>query len=343
MTFADAPVPDDIAEAAGAPRYPGRVARVDRDSCELLTAQGAVRARYGAAVRRAALTDRRSTACVGDWVAAHTLPDGQVEVDEILPRRTEVVRDSAAADSAGQVLAANVDVVLVVEPAVPGISLGRIERLLALAWASGARPLVVITKADLAEIDLEAVAAVAPGAQVVAVSAATGVGLEDLELAPGETAVLLGRSGAGKSTLVNALAGRDVMTVQAVRAADGRGRHTTVHRELLPLRSGAMIIDTPGLRSIGLSQPDGVEQVFEEIQALAQDCRFADCTHGVEPGCAVLDAVAQGTLPARRLESWRRLQREQAYAARRVDARLRAEEARRWKTISKAARRLSRP
>jgi len=280
---------------------------------------------------------------VGDWVAIDTGP--QPEVRAVLPRRTSIVRAGVSPGiSHGQVLAANVDLVYLAEPAVPSIDLGRIERLLALAWESGAVPVVVITKADLAEVDLAAVAAAAPGAEVVLVSSVTGAGLDDVRLPPGRTAVVLGRSGAGKSTLVNALAGVDVMATQDIREADGRGRHTTVHRELLLLPDGGLIIDTPGLRSVGLyDAAEGLAQVFSDIEELATQCRFVDCAHDTEPGCAVTAAVASGEVPERRLASWRKLQREATWMASRTDARMRAEQTRQWKVMSKAMRNTNRP
>lgn len=203
-----------------------RVTRVDRGACDVLTDDGEARANYSGALKRAAHEDPVALPCVGDWVAI----DG--DVVKVLPRRTAIVRAGVAPGaSLGQVLAANVDVVYIAEPAVPEVDLGRVERFLALAWESGAAPVVVITKADLAHVDLAAVEAVSPGASVCLVSAVTGQGLERVRLQAGRTAVILGRSGAGKSTLVNALSGVDVMATNEIRAADGRGRHTTVHRD----------------------------------------------------------------------------------------------------------------
>ena len=309
----------------------------------MLTADGEARASYSAALKRAAAEDPVNLPCVGDWVAIDTGP--QPEVRTVLPRRTSIVRAGVTPGvSHGQVLAANVDLVYIAEPAVPSVDLGRIERLLALAWESGAVPVVVITKADLAEVDLAAIAAAAPGADVLLVSSVTGAGLDAVRMASGQTAVVLGRSGAGKSTLVNALAGNEVMATQDIRAADGRGRHTTVHRELLLLPDGGMIIDTPGLRSVGLyDAAEGLAQVFTDIEELATQCRFVDCAHDTEPGCAVSEAVTSGELPERRLASWRKLQREAAWMASRTDARLRAEQTRHWKVMSKAMRNQSRP
>jgi ribosome biogenesis GTPase len=255
----------------------------------------------------------------------------------VLPRRTQVVRAAASEESFGQALAANLDVAAVVEPMDPEPVPARVERLLALAWASGARPLVVLTKADRVA-DPEAVAAqiadVAPGVEVVTVSAHTRKGLSALLplVAPGRTLGLLGPSGAGKSTLVNALAGATVMVTQASRRSDGRGRHTTTYRALIPLPGGGTVLDTPGIRAVGLQDvAGGLDLVFADIDALARECRFADCGHDGEPGCAIQAALESGALPVRRYENWRKLSRELAWQARRRDVRLAAEAKAEWK------------
>jgi len=242
-----------------------------------------------------------------------------------------------------QPLAANVDVVLVCAGLHDVLPVRRIERLLTLAWASGATPVLVLTKADLC-VDpaaaAERAAVHAPGVDVVVVSAAAG----DVEAlrphtAPGTTLVLLGASGTGKSTLVNALAGRELMAVGDVRQVDGKGRHTTSHRELLVLPSGAVLIDTPGLRGVALQGgEEALAQAFSDVEDLAVACRFADCAHAGEPGCAVLASVEAGDLAAERVDSWRRLQREMAFQLRRKDARLQAAERARWRAVHKAQR-----
>ncbi|WP_030454304.1 ribosome small subunit-dependent GTPase A [Herbidospora cretacea] len=340
---------------------PGRVSRVHRGAAEVITEQGQIQAHYGARVRRESAADPTRLPCVGDWVALRLLAEGRHELDEVLPRATAFVRGGVSRDSRGglsgdgqgQVLAANVDIVFVAEPAMHATDfadLGRIERLTALAWESGGTPVVVITKADLFDQGLDDllndVRAAAPGVDVHAVSSFTGDGVDVVRsyLMGSRTAVILGASGAGKSSLVNALAGGEVMETQQVRAGDGRGRHTTVHRELIPLPGGGIVIDTPGIRRVGLyDMSDGVDRVFSEIEDLAEQCRFGDCTHESEPGCAVLAALESGELPERRLESWRKLQREAAWMARRSDARLQAEETRKWKIIHKGMRGRNRP
>ncbi|RVX43071.1 ribosome biogenesis GTPase [Nonomuraea polychroma] len=339
---------------------PARVARVDRGAAEVLAADGHHHVKYAAHVRRASAADPVALPCVGDWVALRLLPEGRYELDVVLPRTTAFIRGGVSRDSIGglsgdgqgQVLAANVDVVFVAEPSMHSTDfadLGRIERLVALAWESGGTPVVLITKSDLFEQGLDDLLAdvrvAAPGVDVHAVSSLHGEGVELVAgyLGGSRTAVILGPSGAGKSTLVNALAGESVMDTQQVRAADGRGRHTTVHRELIPLRGGGLVIDTPGIRRIGLYDiGEGVDLVFSDIETLAGRCRFGDCGHNGEPGCAVLAAVDSGELPERRLESWRKLQREAAWMAGRTDARLRKEQQNKWKVITKEMRRSGR-
>lgn len=319
---------------------PGRVSRVHSSGVEVLVDGHEEHIEY---------TARVELPCVGDWVAVR---DG--ELVDVLPRRTALVRGGVAEDSLGQTLASNVDVIFVVEPSSlegrkGGPNLGRIERLLALAWESGATPVVLLTKSDLVgdqigEI-LSNVMAAAPGVDVHPVCSVTGDGVDIVAgyLGVGRTAVLVGPSGAGKSTLVNALAGTDVMETQQVRASDGRGRHTTVHRELLVLPRGGLIIDTPGLRRVSLaSGGEGLQEVFTDIEDLARYCRFDDCAHSGEPGCAVVEAIENGELPQRRLDSWFKLQREAEWIASRTDWRLRQERARQWKSIGKEMRRINR-
>src|SRR5258706_8758146 len=229
---------------------PARVARVDRGVCTVIGGAGADRASLGAALLIAAARDARRLPCVGDWVALRTWPDRRVTVEAVLPRRTQVVRATADRESQGQVLAANLDVAAVVEPLDPAPDLGRIERLLALAWESGARPLVLLTKADLLARPGPVAAQVAgavTGAEVVVVSARRGTGLDRLRplVGPGATLGLLGASGAGKATLVNALAGATVMVTQPIRRADGRGPHTTSYRPLIPLPRVCATLGTP--------------------------------------------------------------------------------------------------
>lgn len=230
---------------------PGRVLRADRGVCTVITSAGTVRASLAGALLAAAAADPASLPCAGDWVVVRWWPDGRTTADVVLPRRTAVVRRTADKDATGQVLAANVDTVAVVEPIDPTPELGRVGRLLALAWQSGAQPLVVLSKADLAP-DPDAVAAqvaeATAGVRVVPVSAEhDAASMAALRPEPGRTLALLGPSGAGKSTIVNAMAGAAVMSVQQIRRRDGKGRHTTTYRELVLLAGGGAVLDTPGL------------------------------------------------------------------------------------------------
>ncbi|GAA2341618.1 ribosome small subunit-dependent GTPase A [Streptomyces violaceusniger] len=313
---------------------PGRVIRVDRGQCDLVTPSGPARADTELVTPR----DPMRIVCTGDWVAVDAEGD-PAYVRTLLPRRTALVRSTSSKRSDGQVLAANADHAVIAMSLAAELDLGRVERFTALAWESGAQPLLVLTKADLVP-DPDTLAhlvsdteTAAPGVRVLPVSSATGEGLEELgALLASGTSVLLGQSGAGKSTLANALVGEAVQDVRAIRDSDGKGRHTTTTRDLLPLPSGGVLIDTPGLRGVGLwDAGGGVAQAFAEIEALAERCRFPDCAHRAEPGCAVLAAIDDGSLPERRLESYRKLLRENERLAARTDARLRAELRRDWK------------
>jgi ribosome biogenesis GTPase len=330
----------EFAKHAASGTGPGRVGRVDRGVCTLFAADGTVRAQLGS---------RNLDPAVGDW-AVHSPQTAQSNaiLTTILPRRTQFARHAAGEQTLEQVVAANVDNVFLVTALDQRWSLRRLERYLTLAWQSGARPVIVLTKADLAEdraqSAIEEAETIAFGAPIHAVSAVTGEGLNALDRyhAGGQTVALIGLSGAGKSTLINRMLGEERMRTAAVRD-DGKGRHTTSHRELVPLPGGGVLIDTPGMRSVGLWEAEeALEQAFADIQDLQSGCRFSDCTHQHEPGCAVIAAVEQGTLSAERLESYDRLQRELRHQELKVDARARAEERRRWRTINRAMRNTTR-
>ncbi|WP_149359455.1 ribosome small subunit-dependent GTPase A [Lolliginicoccus suaedae] len=329
-----------FAEHAAAGLVPARVARVDRGRCGTITDAGPVRA----SINAVASDDPEHMVCTGDWVALR--PGPEPELVALLPRRSAITRATTDRTSRQQVLAANVDTVVIVVSLAMPIRAGRIERLLALAWSSGARPVIALTKADLADdptMDLAIVEAVAAGVDIVTTSAATGEGIDQLAQCTTGTAVLLGPSGGGKSTLANALLGHDLMGTNEVRRADGKGRHTTVHRELVPLPGGGTLIDTPGLRGIGIQDAaDGIEQVFSDIEERASSCSFRDCAHRSEPGCAVQEAIAAGKLDARRLDRYRKLLRESEWAASRGDARKSAKRSKERKAITRDIRALYR-
>jgi ribosome biogenesis GTPase / thiamine phosphate phosphatase len=323
---------------------PGRVAAQHRGAYVVWSDAGEIRAdvagalHYGRAVGGA-------LPAVGDWVGVRARDGDHGTIHAVLPRRSQIARKGADRASVDQTLAANVDVVLLLSGADDDFSLRRLERYLTTAWESGADPVVVLTKVDLCPDPGERVVeaeSVAIGVPVLPVSNVTGEGVDAVaeHVRPGRTAVLLGSSGVGKSSLLNRLAGEELMRTGEL-AADGTGRHTTTHRELLRLASGGLVIDTPGLRELQLFDGD-VGAAFADIEELAADCRFRDCVHAQEPGCAVLAAVDSGELDLERLRSWRHLQRELAAVAARMDKRLHAERKRRWKQQSKFIRSSSR-
>ncbi|MFF3643663.1 ribosome small subunit-dependent GTPase A [Streptomyces sp. NPDC002564] len=317
---------DHFSSVADASWVPGRVIRVDRGRCDVVIADGdsevtVVHADTGPV----ADPDPMKMPCTGDWAAVSVSAAGTY-VQALLPRRTAMVRSSASQRSEGQVLASNVDTIGVVVALDTEPDLGRIERFLALAWESGAQPLMILTKSDLAEnaeAVRETVEQASPGVDVLVVSATTDDGMDILSALLTGTSVLVGQSGAGKSTIANVLLGRSVMETRQTRS-DGKGRHTTTTRELMPLPGGGVLIDTPGIRGVGMyDATDGLQQTFSEIEELAEECRFRDCEHVAEPGCAVIEAIEDGMLQQRRLDSYRKLVRENQWIASRSDARLR--------------------
>jgi ribosome biogenesis GTPase len=278
---------------------------------------------------------------VGDWVALK-YREPAATIHGIVNRKTAISRKAAHLETTEQVLAANVDVVFVVASS-QDVNARRIERYLTMAWQSGAAPVAVLTKCDIADstADLRlSLAAVALGTPVLETSAMTGEGVETLaeQLRPERTGVLLGPSGVGKSSLINRMAGTDVMKTRSVHRS-GEGRHMTSHRELILLPGGGMIIDTPGLREAQLwSGDEALGNLFEDVERIAMDCRFNDCQHRSEPGCAIKVAIDEGDLDAERFQSYVKLQRELRFVASKSEARLRLEERKKWKQIGLAAK-----
>lgn len=321
-----------------------RVISQQRGACQVQTATAVLTAQVTGQFRYHAV-DPLLLPTVGDWVTiechqGHTL----ATIHQILPRTSQFVRKAAGTTTVGQVVAANVDTVFLMSGLDGDFNLRRIERYLVTARNSGARPVIVLNKADVCQ-DLEAaiaqVAAIAAGAPIHTISAVIGQDLAVLDtyLKPGETVALIGSSGVGKSTLTNYLLGHQRQAIQAVREDDSRGRHTTSHRQLLRLPSGALLIDTPGMRELQLWQTGtGLQETFADIVDLAENCQFRDCQHGQEPGCAVQAAIAGGRLSAKRLQSYQKLQREQQRLEHRQDRQTRANSKRRWKQVTKTMR-----
>lgn len=323
---------------------PARVVAEHRSLYRVLGEGGELPARLAGRMRHHAASPADLPA-VGDWVMLDAEPDADAAVIRaLLPRRSKFSRKVAGERAAEQVVAANVDVVWIVSALDADLSLRRIERYLALGWESGATPVVVLSKADLRDdVDdaVRRVESVALGTAVHAVSGLTGQGTDALRAYLGghATVALLGSSGVGKSTLINHLAGGEVQRVAEVRASDQKGRHTTTHRQLVRLPGGGLIVDTPGMRELQLWDAEGgVQDTFGDVEELAAGCRFADCRHAAEPGCAVLAAVESGALDAGRLASYHKLQRELAFLERRQDARAQSEADHRLRSLHKAMR-----
>lgn len=332
-----------LVERSGGGMTPARVIRTDRGSALLAAPAGIVRAQLSAPLLKAT----RGTAglpVVGDWVALQAGEAVDVPlVEAVLERASVITRGDPGKTSAIQVLAANIDTVFVVHPIADAPNLRRIERELSLAWDSGASPVVVLTKADISadpEAARRAVKSVALGVDVLVINALAGESAELLlaYVTDHRTAVLVGPSGAGKSTLINALLGEQRQATRQVRVGDGRGRHTTVARELIQMPRGGVLIDTPGLRSLGLTgSGEGIASVFPDIEQAARSCRFRDCTHGDEPGCAVRAAVESGTLAPERLASYLKLVGEAHVVTAKTETRVRAQEVRASKRSRRAA------
>ena len=338
----------EFQQYARAGLVPGRVAVQHRGAYDVYTVDGVVRAGLpGRMLHDAA--DRTELPAVGDWVALDGPSQSSPTIKAVLPRRTAFVRTGASDQHrAGepQVVAANVDVIFLVSALVDDLNLRRLERYLVLAWESGAQPVVVLTKADLCD-DVDSLRAevesVAVGVPVHVVSNVTGEGVEELRpyFREDRTVGALGSSGVGKSSLINRLSGNEVAAIGDVRS-DGRGRHTTTRRELIAVPGGGFFLDTPGMRELQLSETaSGVEDAFEDVAAVAAECRFSDCAHESEPGCAVREALACGRLDPERLASFRKLGRELAALERKLDARARSDERKKWRRFARSRRKAS--
>lgn len=324
---------------------PGRVSAEFREAYAVMSAAGEFTARIGGKFRHGAAA-RQDYPAVGDWIAYSSIDPSNALIQGILPRRNCVARRAAGKSIAEQILAANVDTMLLVSALNADFNPRRIERYVALAIESQTEPVIVLNKADLCgdlEDKLSALASWASSIPIHVVAALHQEGLQALApyLAAGRTVTVVGSSGVGKSTLINALLGSEALATAATRAGDDRGRHTTSARQLVALPGGALLLDTPGMRELHLWAAADLGETFGDIKALARRCRFTDCRHQSEPGCAVRAAL--GTeLAAARLLNYQKLERELAFIERKTDVRARAEEKQRWKAIHKEARRRAR-
>ena len=324
---------------------PGRIAVEHRSAYVVLTERGELSAEVAGRLRHH--SPRAALPAVGDWVACRIEPGGSTgTITAVLPRWSKFSRHGAGAETDEQVLAANIDMVWITQALDRDLNPRRLERYLAMTWAGGADPAIVLTKSDTCDDPETArlsLGVAAAGAAVFITSSVTGEGIDELAalLRPGRTIALLGSSGVGKSTLVNSLTGAEVMKTAELRG-DGRGRHTTTHRELHLLPGRGLIVDTPGMREMQLWDDAGsMETTFADIAALAEACRFRDCAHASEPGCAVTAAVADGSLGQERLQSYHKLQRELRHLALKRDQRAAAEERRKMRAFSRSLRKAS--
>jgi ribosome biogenesis GTPase len=322
---------------------PGRVALEHTHIYRVLTQDGEALARVSGRLRHQ-VSSRADYPAVGDWVAIEPAAHGgDARIRAVLPRFSRFSRRAAGDETEEQVVAANIDTVFIVAGLDHNFNPRRIERYLLVAWDSGASPVVVLNKADLVDDPsefVEAATALAPAVPIHAVSCRNAGGVEPLRahLRFGETGALLGSSGVGKSSIVNALVGRDLLQTRDVRAGDSKGRHTTTGRQLVLLPGEGVLIDTPGMRELQLwDTGTALGDAFAEIDARAAGCRFRDCRHRSEPGCAVRAAVEAGQIPPARLESYHKLQQELAFQARQQDQRAQLEQKRKWKVLTKAA------
>lgn len=299
-----------LPDTAGYPGIPARVTAVHKERYELVCAYGQI---FGRLKTREYYVDTQDFPTVGDYVMIHYIDNGDSQILATLPRRSFFSRREPGPVPADQAVAANFDYVFIMQSLNLDFNPRRLERYLTLAWQSGAIPVILLTKADLVQDDwdyLTRTERLAPGVKIHAISTRTGMGLDRLNdyLQPGKTVVFLGSSGVGKSSLVNALMGEERMAVNSIREDDSKGRHTTTCRQLIRLKSGAMVIDTPGMRELGMSEAsEGLEDAFADVRSYLGKCRFSDCRHGAEPGCAIREAIDAGRLNPARWESYQKL------------------------------------
>lgn len=333
-------------DTMGKDLLPARVAADYGEEYALLTEEGARKGWLSGRLRYQA-SSKLDFPAVGDWVAVRPHDGETMTIARIFNRKTQLIRQAAGRRTSAQVLAANLDTVFIVSSMNQEFHVRRLERYLATVFASGARPVIVLSKADLTQTPerfLEEASGVAKGAPVIAVSVLSGLGLDRLSsfLRPGETVALVGSSGVGKSTLLNWLFGEERQAVRESRADDDKGRHTTTHRELFVLPEGkGLIIDTPGIRELQLwTGEEALEQTFEDIEALASGCFYRNCQHQTEPGCAVREAVEKGEIAAERWQSFLKLKREEAFQSRKVDEQAARLEKERYRKMGKLQRQI---
>ncbi|MBS4539530.1 ribosome small subunit-dependent GTPase A [Clostridium sp. D2Q-11] len=318
----------------------GRISAEYRNHYEVITEIGEIKGEISGKLRYTIET-KSDFPVVGDWVVINRLDNNFAIINDVLPRKSMFKRKAPGNKIEEQILASNIDYIFIVTSLNQNYNLRRIERYVTISWESGAIPVVILSKSDLCddkENKIIEVENIAPGVDIHAISAMTGKGVENLSkyVKEGNTICLLGSSGVGKSTLVNRLIGEDTMDTGDIRLDDGRGKHTTTHRQMMNIPEGGLIIDTPGIREIALWDGDnGIEEAFKDLEILSNKCKFTDCKHESEPGCAITQAINNGSLAKERLDSYKKLQRELRYIERKQNRKLQLEEKKKNKSLNK--------